>query len=80
MLFSLFYSFLISLDHRNQNGECVRIPCPPGQEGDYQPNCKLNPQCPPEYPGLCLVYSEDKDRGRERSKLLYPIYRKMAKL
>lgn len=45
----------IELDHRNSDGECVRIKCPPGFEGDYQPNCKSTPKCPPEYPGS-LIY------------------------
>ncbi|XP_031623792.1 spore coat protein SP65-like [Contarinia nasturtii] len=46
--------------HRNSDGECIRITCPPGQEGDYQPNCKLVPKCPSSYPGkwpYCNIYA-----------------------
>lgn len=36
------------------NGECLPIPCGPGTVGDFEPNCKLLPKCPPEYPGNLL--------------------------
>lgn len=42
-------------ERRNADGECVRIECPPGHEGDYQPHCKLVPKCPPEYPGTSHI-------------------------
>lgn len=31
---------------------CTRIRCPNGWEGEYQPDCKFTPQCPPERPGV----------------------------
>ena len=31
---------------------CTRVKCPNGWEGEYQPDCKYTPQCPPERPGV----------------------------
>lgn len=42
------------------NDKCEKIPCRGGTIGDFEPNCKLLPKCPPEYPGVwpnCNIYT-----------------------
>lgn len=63
MTASISNEFITSVEHRNSEGECVRVKCPPGFVGEWQPDCVSVPKCPTEYPGKlrmkCIRVAKD---------------------